>query len=76
MEKPQFLRFLFQLNIMVNKCVVGYRSNYHEEIIFPAFSFTTKHENRKSKRIRFAKDRKPSLTVCVVYISHFEGKFF
>ena len=29
---------------MVNKCVVGCRSNHHEETAVPAFSFPINHE--------------------------------
>ena len=40
---------------MVNNCVMACRSNYHGESTVPAFSFSNKHENLKSKRIRFSK---------------------
>ena len=53
-------------NIMINKCVVGCRSNYHEEAIVPAFSFSTKHDDFKSKRVRFVKDRQPTPTLLFV----------
>lgn len=62
--------------IMVNNCVMACRSNYHGESTVPAFSFSNKHENLKSKRIRFFKDWQPSLTLFVVYISHFEEMLF
>ena len=38
---------LVSRNIMVNKCVVGCRSNLHGETIDP--TFPTKHEDIKNK---------------------------
>ena len=54
---------------MVNKCAVECRSNYHGETTVIAF-FPTKHEDLKSKRIRFVKDRQRSLTLFAVYITY------
>ena len=39
------------------------------------FSIPTNHEDLKRKRIRFVKDWYTSLTLFVVYISHFEERF-
>ena len=49
---------------------------YHGETAVAAFSFPINHEDLKNKKARFVKDRQPSLTLFVVYISHFEEKFF
>ena len=43
-------------NIMVKKCVVGYRSNYNGETTAPAFSFPKNHEDLKSRVIGFLKN--------------------
>ena len=61
---------------MAKKIVVRYCSNYHGETTVPAFLITTKYEDLKSKRIRFAKDWQTCLTLLVVYISHLESNFF
>ena len=55
-------------NIIINKCVAGCRSNYHGEKTVPAF-FSTKHEDLKSKRIRFVNDWQLNLTLFVVSIT-------
>ena len=49
------------------KCVARCQSYYHEETTAPIFSFPTKQDNFKSKRIRIAKDSQRSLTLFVVY---------
>ena len=51
-------------------------SNYHWETTVPSFSFLTKHEGLKSKRIRFVKNPQPSIAFFVVYICYFEEAFF
>ena len=54
---------------MVNKCAVECHSNYHGKTTVPAI-FSTKHEDLKSKRKRFVKDRQRSLTLFAVYITY------
>ena len=83
MQRRKFYYFTITLllilviskNIVVNKCVVGCRSSYHGKYTATAFSFPKNHEDLKSKKIRFVKDRQPSLTLFGVYISHFEETF-
>ena len=60
----------------VKKNVVECRSNYHRETAVPVFSFPTNNENLKYQIIRFAEDWQPSPTLFVVYINHFEERFF
>ena len=62
-------------HVIVNKCVLGCCSNYHEKTIVPACSFPTKHKNLKNKRVRFVKDRQQNI-ILFVCVSHFEENFF
>ena len=64
------------MNYYGKQTYVGYRFNYHGENTASAFSFPTKHDDLKSKKIRFVEDWQPNLTLFVVYISHFEVKLF
>ena len=49
---------------------MGRRSNFHGETTTPTFSFPRKHEDFKSKRIRFVEGWQASLTLSIYFINY------
>ena len=62
-------------NVMVKKYVLEFHSNYPGETTAPSLSFPTKYEDLQNKTIGFVKVSLSSLTLFIVYISHFEERW-